>query len=149
MRHAFDHSFDHASAQGCNAQTPQWTRGGLLLLVLCFPPVLLAVWLGSVQHNWQCGTAAVRYSLAAGPRAGRPLFVLGSASGVVLVLLVVLTGGAGTAVEAFSEPEIWIILLLPEMAWAGPLMVAWMLRPLRVPLCGFARASEPSRGAFA
>lgn len=148
MRHAFDHPFDHAQAQPGDVQPPQWTCGGLLLLVLCFPPVLLAVWLGSMQHNWQCGTAAVRYSLAAGPLAGRPLFVLGSASGVVLVLLVALTGGAATAVEVFSQPTIWIILLLPEMAWAGPLMFAWMLRPLRTQLCGFARVSEAPRGAF-
>ena len=134
-----------------------WTCGERVLLVLCAPPVLLAVWAGAVHHNWHSGLGAIRYSVGGGPTEQRPLVLAGSVAGLILVLGVAVTGGAATVGDVMSQQWVWVLILVPETAWAGPLAVAWVLMPLRRPLCALAAASSApdevaseisSRGAF-
>ena len=118
-----------------------WTCGERVLLVLCAPPVLLAVWVGTIHHNWHSGLCAIRYSVGGGPTEQRPLVLAGSVAGLILVLGVALTGGAATVSEAMGQRWVWVLVLLPEVAWSGPLAVAWGLLPLRRPLRALASAS--------
>ena len=99
MRHAFDQpGLDSAAvtrAQG--DECPTLTRRDAVLLITALPPVLLVVWLCSIQHNFQRGASAVRHAAGLGPAEGLPLFVAGSAAGFVLVLGVTIIGGTATA----------------------------------------------------
>ena len=115
-------------------------------MVLCLPPVLLALWTGSIHHNWQRGVAAVRYSMGFGPPAEKPLLFAGSVSGLVLVVIVTLTGGSTVVTEALGQRWIWVFILLPDLAWLAPLGLACLLLPLRRHMIRFMPA--PRGGAF-
>lgn len=102
-------------------------RGDVALIVLCLPPVLLATWLCSIQHNWQRGSAAVKSAAGLGPPARPPLFLAGTAAGLVIVVIVTATGGIDVMRAAFAQPVLWIVICLPELAWVGPLAIALIL----------------------
>ncbi len=135
----------HAFADPVPQRAPAsaWSRGDLLLIGLCLPPLLLATWIGTVCHNLDRGAAAVRYSLAMGERPASPVFFVGSLAGGGVLVIVVLAGGGALLGELLSEPWTWVILLLPELAWAGPLSVAWLLMPLRGPMSRIVRVAGP------
>lgn len=133
MQHAFDQlSIDtsagnRAPATGC----PALTRRDAVLLITALPPVLLVVWLCAIQHNFQRGASAVRHAAGLGPPEGLPLFVAGSAAGFVLVFGVTIIGGTATAAGVLAQPMIWVLILLPEIAWAAPIALTILLLPLR------------------
>jgi hypothetical protein len=138
------HAFDEPGLEA--SRPPGWTPRERLLVVLCLPPLLLALWTGSIHHNWHRGLSAVRFATGFGPAAPKPLFLAGSAAGLILVTLVTATGGSATIVEVMSERWIWVFILLPDLAWAGPLAVAWVLMPLRRPILSLTPQGRP--GAF-
>ena len=109
-------------------------------------PVLLAAWTGTIHHNWHRGVAAVRYSAGFGPPAEKPLFFAGSVSGIVLVVIVTLTGGPAMVSEALGQRWIWVFILLPDLAGLAPLGLACLLLPLRRPMIRLMPA--PRAGAF-
>ena len=133
MRHAFDQpGLDSAAvtrAQG--DECPTLTRRDAVLLITALPPVLLVVWLCSIQHNFQRGASAVRHAAGLGPAEGLPLFVAGSAAGFVLVLGVTIIGGTATAAGVLSQPLVWVLILLPEIAWGAPMVLTAVLLPIR------------------
>ena len=55
--------------------------------------------------NWHRGVAAVRYSAGFGPPAEKPLFFAGSVSGIVLVVIVTLTGGPAAGARCAGRPR--------------------------------------------
>lgn len=143
---------EHAFAQPLkptNADRPRWTWRDTLLVALCLPAVLLALWIGAAHHNWERGVSAVRYAAAFGPRARPPLFFVGGAAGFLLVLCVSLSGGTPAAAEFLSSRVVWVLILLPEITWAGPLAVAWAVLPFRPLLERLIVAPASVRGAFA
>jgi hypothetical protein len=120
----------------------------VLLIALCLPAVLLAVWLCCIQHNWHRGVAAIRHALGADREPGCPVLLAGSAAGLSIVLGIALPGGTAILVEVLSHRAVWMIILLPEVVWAGPLLLAWVLLPLRgARWTGIAKARR-YRGAF-
>jgi hypothetical protein len=137
------HAFDEPRAP---LRRQPWSAGDFLLVILCLPPVLLALWAGSIHHNGQRGVAAVRYSTGFGDPAERPLFMVGSIAGLVLVGLITLTGGPAVAAEALGQRWIWVIILLPDLAWLAPLGLACVLLPLRRPMIRLMPSA--SRSAF-
>ena len=139
------HAFDQPAARIVPATS--LSGGERLLIVLCIPPILLAAWAGSIHHNWERGLSAVRWA-AGGDKAPPPLLMAGSASGLILVLGVTLTGGLQTTAATLCSPWIWILVLLPEIAWLVPLSLALVVLPLRRPLQRAARSAQVRSGAF-
>jgi len=117
-------------------------------VVLCAPPLLLAIWVACLFHNLDRGLMAVRYATALGPPADGPLFLAGSASGLLLAMMLGATGGTEVLSELLSQRWTWALVLMPEIAWAGPLAVAWLLLPLRRPMERLTRPQTTRAGAF-
>lgn len=132
MQHAFALRADPpSSVEDANAPSAPWRGRDVLLIALCLPAVLLAMWLCCIQHNWHRGAAAIRHALGADREPGCPVLLAGSAAGLAIVLGIALPGGTAILVEVLSQRCVWMIILLPEAAWAVPRLLAWVLLPLR------------------
>lgn len=150
MRHAFDQVSVERVGSARMAPLPfAFNRRDVTLLALGLPPVLLAIWLCAIQYNLQRGASSIRWAIGLEPAFPRPLFLGGSAAGLVLVLGVTIIGGPANAAGVLSQPAIWVLILLPEAAWAGPMAVACVLLPMQhISLPYPARKVPARRGAF-
>lgn len=128
VQHAFADVHDAAPAPSLSVRPHE-----VVLIVITLPALLGAAWVGVLHHNVGRGLQAVRWaSNRAEPAApGRPVFVVGSLAGGVLWVSFALMAGVEHRMELLTSVTMWLVVLLPELAWIGGWIVLLPLLPLR------------------